>query len=82
MEEILFWLCHCYRCGDTLSDKGPEVDEEDNFVCCDCGNETGIHYVSLTRSKLDQLDRDTLIKVKETINGLIEKKTAEMRKEG
>jgi len=83
MEEILFWVIHCQEClaESIVADLTEEEDEDHSFTVCPvCGAASEfVLPIGVTRSKLDKLDRDTLINLKSTINGLIEKKTAEMK---
>lgn len=84
MESILFWVIHCQECLAELIVASPEDKEvsKDLYVtvCPACGKASEyVLAIGITRSKLDKLDRDSLINLKSTINGLIEKKTAEMK---
>lgn len=91
MEEILFWVCYCHECnreliiGDNdLEEK--EIDEDFYIACPACGkafdtSSTPFLTIAISRSKLNKLDRPTLIKVKEKINWLIERKTAEAKED-
>lgn len=88
MESILFWVCFCNECltesitGDGLKDEKVS-DNVYHTICPACGKATEhIITIPITWSRLDKLDRDTLTKVKETINGLIEQKTKELNEEG
>jgi len=82
MEEILFWVMSCDKCGSWISAGGPDYDEEDNLACPQCGAIYSCAFDTVTRSKLDQLELETLLNVKRTLNGLIEKKLKEAKDGG
>jgi len=80
MEEIICWAfcCGVEHCNHEGLGQHFEVDEEGDFICprCGMGSEDTVH-VAITRSGLMNLDLDTVIRLKEKINSVLEEKMSE-----